>query len=156
MRHAEATPVAASDVDRALTPRGRRQSREIGARLLAGHPVAPLLAALVSPARRALETFAGLGLGVTPTIERGIFDAETDDLLTLLREVDGDPPGVLLVGHNPGIQGLAATLSAGPDPRLSGFPPGTCCVLETGGGASRTADLVYGCCHVVEVLYPAA
>ena len=51
--------------------------------------------------------------GPEPAIvyERGLYLADADDLLARLRTIPDDAASVLLIGHNPGIQELALSLT---------------------------------------------
>lgn len=127
LRHAEALPIAAggSDRDRPLSVRGEIQAREAGAWLRAQG--ASFDAVLSSPARRARMTVErvldALGDGVSPRFVAGIYEATPGDLLALLERHVSAAPRVLLVGHNPGLEQLAALLLEGRSERARGLPP---------------------------------
>ena len=86
---------------------------------------------LSSPARRTRETVeAVLGVigYVDQRLEDGIYDATPGTLIGLAdahRECDR----VLLVGHNPGLERLAALLHSGQSGEYRGMPPGSVAVL---------------------------
>jgi phosphohistidine phosphatase len=104
---------AATDHERPLAPRGRRDAprmgrlmRELG--LLPDHVVA-------SPALRARETVlaACAELGVDPARirwEERIYMADVADLLAVLAACPESARTVLLVGHNPGLENLVGYL----------------------------------------------
>ncbi len=131
LRHGEARPAARgeADLDRPLTDAGRAAAAEAG-RVLAASGEAPG-AALVSPAVRTLQTWraAREAWPAAPPerATRALYEVPPAELLRL---AEGTRVAcVLLVGHNPGLQALAADL-AGDDPRLAaGFPPGSVAVL---------------------------
>lgn len=99
------------DLDRKLSKRGRADVPMVGA-YMARHGLGADLA-LVSPATRAVETFALVApfLAKAPRVasESRIYDADVDDLIAVLGEQQR-VPSLLLVGHNPGMQDLAGHL----------------------------------------------
>jgi phosphohistidine phosphatase len=113
VRHAEAAPGEPDEL-RALTSEGRRQARELGARLAAGEPTPELV--LTSPLLRARETgnevarATGARLEPDDRLEPGATTAE-------LREaVAGRAGTVVVVGHQPDCGRIAAELTGGPEP----------------------------------------
>ncbi|MCP8937308.1 histidine phosphatase family protein [Alsobacter sp. SYSU M60028] len=111
-RHAKAVPHgAAPDFDRALAQRGLDDAEAMG-RMMAEEQLLPDLA-LVSPALRTRQTWerAAPALGPVETREEAaIYNAETDDLLRLVREAPAKVRTLVLVGHNPGVSDLARRL----------------------------------------------
>ena len=135
LRHGEAERRADSgrDVDRALTPAGRRAAAEAGAWLEREGPRPGLV--LVSTARRARSTWeaAGEGWAAPPpcAVRPDLYEASADDLLAAAEGEAADV--VLVIAHNPGLHELAARL-AGADPRAAqGFPPATLAAFERRG-----------------------
>lgn len=115
LRHAKSTwdePVA-DDHDRSLAPRGRR-----AARLVADHlrdaQIAPALV-LCSSARRTQETLEliapALGPSAVVLVERRLYGASAGELLRRVHDVSASVPSVMVIGHNPGLEDLAATLA---------------------------------------------
>ena len=102
-----------ADFDRPLAKRGKRQAPEAGQWLRTN--IDTIDRAIVSPARRARSTWklVSAELKATPRteIDDRVYDATTDDLLTLVRELSDDLDTVVLVGHNPGIEDLASRLA---------------------------------------------
>ncbi len=109
IRHADAVGQAAtgSDFDRPLSDRGRNEAAYQG-RWLVSREVIPDRV-LCSPAMRTMETAAALGLPVTHEVPR-IYEASVGELVQLL-EAHADVQTLALIGHNPGISGLAGFLS---------------------------------------------
>ena len=111
LRHGEAAPAGAGgDRERPLAPGAAEAVRETARRIAAHRPTV----ALVSPARRTVETFTACA-GFLPDVEErrepAIYEASADALAGLL---DAAGPGpVLLVGHNPGLSALAQAWSGG-------------------------------------------
>ncbi|MBS0431588.1 MAG: histidine phosphatase family protein [Proteobacteria bacterium] len=127
LRHAEALPLSAggNDRDRPLSLRGEAEARDAGAWLRAQNAV--LDAALCSPARRARMTVERAldaeGADLLPRFVAGIYEATPGDLLALLEQHAADAQGVLLVGHNPGLEQLLALLTEGVSDPVRGMPP---------------------------------
>jgi len=111
-RHAKSDrPEGVRDVDRPLAKRGRRAAPRMGATLADAGLIPDL--ALVSPARRAVETWdlAKPPLGAVPEQpEPRLYEASVETLLTIVRETDPGVKTLLMVGHNPGFERLAARL----------------------------------------------
>jgi phosphohistidine phosphatase len=125
VRHAEA---AGGDPDelRPLTPRGREQARELGARLRDGGLRADVVV-VTSPLLRARET----GTLIARALEA---KAAADDRLApgatrtaLAEAVAGRGDTVVAVGHQPDCGRIAASFTGGPEPD---FPPAGAVVLE--------------------------
>ena len=159
LRHAKSTwnePVA-SDHDRSLAPRGRR-----AARLVADHlrdaQIAPTLV-LCSSARRTQETLEliapALGPQAVVQVERGLYGASVGELLDRVHDVSDSVSSLMIVGHNPGIEDLAATLAGagagdGLDRMAIKFPTAALAVLAVPtawrdlapGGATLAAYVV--------------
>ena len=138
LRHAEAAPAGAGqrDRDRALTRQGRRDAERTG-RELARRGFAPDLA-VSSGARRADETL-DLVLNQTHAepsqiVAPELYEADEDTLVRWLRRSGGQAGTILMVGHNPSVEALAALIQGrylGSAAQLSsGFPPGALVVCE--------------------------
>jgi phosphohistidine phosphatase len=152
LRHAEAAP-GSPDQQRVLTAAGRDAAANLGA-IMREKSYSPA-AILCSPATRTRETLNGLGLqGPKPVFKPEIYHADISGLLALLWEVDAD--SALLVGHNPAIHGLAASMAGeGPEELLqsvrSTFMPATLAVYKFRGkwadlapGQATLSDLIVG------------
>jgi phosphohistidine phosphatase len=136
VRHAQAAdgPV---DADRPLTGRGARHAAAIGTWLEQAGFVPDRV--LVSPARRAVQTWeqAGTGLpqGPPPTVDTRIYDNTVEALLAAIQETPDDVGTLAVVGHNPSIGELVAVLDDGqgnPAARRdadAGFPTGSVAVF---------------------------
>lgn len=114
LRHGKsAYPPGVGDHARPLAERGTREAAVAG-RLLRERVGVPDLV-LVSSATRALQTWDQVKLAFDHpphhVVEPRIYDASVDDLLLLLREVEDRDRTVVLIGHNPGFEQLAFTLS---------------------------------------------
>lgn len=135
LRHAHAEPAApgAADIDRALSPEGLAEAESAG-RWLQEHALVPDRV-LCSPARRARETLEGV-LGtigyVDQRLEPSIYEA-TAGMLADLADAHRECGRLLLVGHNPGLERLAALLHSGQSGDYRGMPPGAVAVLAFDG-----------------------
>lgn len=152
LRHAKAEPSGAGgDYERALTRRGETDARRLGRYLGENGPVPGK--ALVSSARRTRQTYeavaAALG-GAAPAADHqdDLFDASAAEVLGCVqRAVDADC--LMVVGHNPAVAELAASLAGDGDlaerRRLAGrFPPCSLAVLEFAGEDWRDARIGAG------------
>lgn len=88
-------------------------------RLLRERGLAPSLV-LCSSAIRTRQTLAELvdflPDDVQVQVERDLYLASSEALLARLRAVDGSPRALLLLGHNPGVEELAAALAGKGEP----------------------------------------
>ncbi|MCD9032633.1 histidine phosphatase family protein [Luteimonas sp. Y-2-2-4F] len=128
--HAEAALPGQPDLDRPLSADGLAEA-ESAARWLRDRRLVPDQV-LCSPARRTRETLevvlATVGY-VDQRLESSIYEA-TPGALALLLERYRDTERVLLVGHNPGLERLAALLHSGQSGDYRGMPPAGVAVLE--------------------------
>lgn len=113
------------DLQRNLTVRGRQDAALIGSVLAGKHPVSPLI--LTSQAHRAMATtriIASIWDAPQETIrvEPRIYQAGSNDLMSLLWHIDNGFFVVTIVGHNPGLESLIHLL-AGKD-ALDRLPTG--------------------------------
>ena len=101
------------DLHRPLAKRGRRQAPEAG-RWLADH-VDRIDLAVVSTATRAQQTWqlAAAELSAPPPTrdEAAAYAASGAELLHLVHGLPAEAGTVVLVGHNPGLEDLASTLT---------------------------------------------
>lgn len=139
VRHAKAAdPDARADHDRALTERGHADAKALG-EWFKEHRLRPDLV-LCSTSVRTRETWADVvassGLGALVANDQRIYNASVERLIDVIEDEGPPSHSIALVGHAPGIPGLAATLTegvgAGPDaPSLDdGWPTCTAAVLE--------------------------
>jgi len=138
------------DRERPLTGRGRKAAAKV-ARYLADQHVEPDLV-LCSPALRTRQTLEllrpALPEGAEVAVEDGLYGAPADDLLRRLHDLPEGAGRVLVIGHNPGLQELAARLAPpGQRDRLDHFPTAALAVfaLQHGGWTDldeRPAELV--------------
>jgi len=114
LRHAKSNwPEGVADRERPLAIRGREAAPVMG-RYLADELLLPDLV-LVSPARRTQETWQLVApmLPEKPPvqIEPRIYEAEMKRLLSVVQETEPQVQTLLMIGHNPGFEELAALLT---------------------------------------------
>lgn len=152
LRHAHAEPATpgSADLDRPLSAEGLAEAEAAG-RWLAEQRLIPD-GILCSPARRARETLeavlARIGY-VDQRIEPSIYEATPGTLITL---ADGHAQcdRLMLVGHNPGLERLAALLHSGQSGDYRGMPPSAIAVLTL----SKQAVLEPGAAHLSAFWWP--
>jgi phosphohistidine phosphatase len=117
LRHAKSSWAEPNtdDFDRPLNDRGWKAARRMGKELK--HKKMRFDLCLASPAARVRETLDGVAetYGEFPfpvRFEKPIYLADTSTLLELVRSVSDEIGKLLLVGHNPGLERLVATLGA--------------------------------------------
>lgn len=114
LRHAEASESfpGGRDIDRKLTPLGERQAREVG-NFLRDQSI-EVDAVICSSALRTRQTLDLLALPVQPSrveVSEDYYNAGVDTLLDALRSLPADCAVGLLVGHAPGVPGVAFELA---------------------------------------------
>jgi phosphohistidine phosphatase len=113
LRHAKADRAEGlADAERPLTDRGHADAAAAGAWLVQSGLLPDLV--LCSPARRTRETWHGVALGLpaAPEVryEPALYAASARTLLAAVRTSAPEAATVLLIGHNPGLSDLSATL----------------------------------------------
>ncbi|MBK1704813.1 SixA phosphatase family protein [Halochromatium glycolicum] len=118
LRHAKSDwdTDAASDIERPLAKRGRREAPRIGEWLYREGLVPALIVS--SPAERARETTLKVCKGLDykkrdVQWDLAVYDAGLDELLQVLAKYPKEPASLLLVGHNPGLEDLLRYLTDG-------------------------------------------
>ncbi|QKK01865.1 MAG: histidine phosphatase family protein [Pseudomonadota bacterium] len=149
LRHAQARPARANEPDRErpLTESGRETAVQLG-RWLADRQSTPPDLILVSPALRTRQTADAVLSAMnasTPRIEEALWEALEEDLVGILN-AHIELPGLMLVGHNPGMEWLVQWLS-GQRPRLG---------MQTGTLAVLSADMPPGpgCARITQMIHP--
>lgn len=148
LRHAEASwhsPGPDGDHGRPLSARGTQQARGVGV-FLRRSGVDLIIA---SSATRAQQTAEALGLGVELVTSDEIYNAGAGQILDRISQIPERYKAVLVVGHAPGIPGLAhllANASSEPNARsviAYRYPPATLASLtvHTGWRKLQTATL---------------
>ncbi len=114
LRHAKSDweTDAAHDFDRPLKERGRKDAPVMGRMLVAAAAMPDLI--ITSTALRALQTtellVAAAGYHGEVRQESSLYAASAQELLAVVCHLPEEAAHVLLVGHNPGLEDLAARL----------------------------------------------
>jgi phosphohistidine phosphatase len=145
LRHAKSSWKEAELADHArpLSPRGLRAAEQL-CRFLAGSDIRPDVV-LCSTAVRAHDTPERVlpALGAPRVLaEPALYHAAADSLLELVRALPDDAGEAMLVGHNPGLEGLVVLLAA-PGAVLEAmakFPTGALATLESAGRSWRELE----------------
>ena len=130
LRHAHADAAAASqdDIGRPLSATGLAEARAAGD-WLREHGLRPDRV-LCSTAARTRETLAALGdIGAGEIYEDASIYEASPGTLASLADANRDAERLLLVGHNPGLEQLAALMHSGQTGDYRGMPPGGIAVL---------------------------
>ncbi|MFD3841778.1 SixA phosphatase family protein [Streptomyces sp. NPDC058642] len=140
-RHAKADWPQVTDHERPLADRGRKDAAEAGRRL--ADTGIPFDLALCSTATRTRETWklAVHEFAHRPktVYEERVYEASPGELIAVLNETPDDAQNIVLIGHNPGVQGLAEILAgsaeedAGERMSRRGFPAAAFAVLSFTG-----------------------
>jgi phosphohistidine phosphatase len=153
LRHAKSSwdDPSLADHDRPLAPRGWRAAELVGAHLRGRGLEVPLV--LCSSARRALQTLELVAGAGEVDVEDSLYSASAERLLARLREVPDGHEAVMLIGHNPAMQELAAGLApaGGLAAAERKFPTGALATLAF-TGSWRALD--WGCAELVQFVRP--
>jgi phosphohistidine phosphatase len=162
LRHAKAASDGpdGDDHSRPLTGRGRRQTTQVrsfvAGRLASGAttPDVVISSSAVRARRTAEPVHEALGAHVPLDIERSLYGADADDIVTRLRLVPDEIGSVMIVGHNPSFHELVLLLVSADDAegraRLeTGFPTAALALValdvarwsEVGAGSGRLEEL---------------
>jgi phosphohistidine phosphatase len=159
LRHAKSTwddPVA-RDFDRPLNRRGRRAAHAVGREMRALEVQFDRV--LASPAMRVRETLEevarGYGGAFDPQFEQKIYLAAPETLLDLVHGSDDGVSKLLIVGHNPGLEGLALLLTSGGALRAElaeKYPTAT--LAEIGLPVERWSEVAEGAGELIRFVRP--
>lgn len=149
LRHAEAGQ-ASGDFDRRLTEYGIGQAKSVAAQLK--ELINPDLL-LISSASRTRETASFLieSLGVDSSqclFTDRIYEASTEDLRSLIAEVDDEHSEIVLVGHNPAVSSLVCDWSGS----YVGFSTACSVIMEIDSGS--WAESVYKPAVIISKVLP--
>ena len=129
MRHAKSSYSGdLSDFDRSLNERGNRSATALG-NWLRSNDLLPDFA-LVSAAKRTVETFDKLKINCPLEKKRTLYLAPSEEIFHQLRQVNANR--LLLICHNPGISEFSQEiLSQWPThPKFESFPTCSTCVID--------------------------
>jgi phosphohistidine phosphatase len=159
MRHAKAQQYAATDQERELEARGRRDAAASGS-WLALHEI-ECDYALVSDSARTIGTWEAVSdaadWDVEPDVDSSLYAAGPETTLDVVRSLPEEATCVLLIGHNPTIAYLAQLLDDGDGDEdaisemSQGYPTSAMTVFAYDGdwsdlemGAARVTDFYIG------------
>lgn len=158
MRHAQADapPRGGSDRDRPLSDSGRRDAEALARKI--GQENWRPGKIICSPARRTRETLTpieALWPGIALEAPQHLYLASTGDLYELVKRQDDETQSLMLIGHNPGLHGLAQLLCGQGEPAavmglMTGFQPGSLAIVEF--DAERWYDLMPGGGYLAHLL----
>jgi phosphohistidine phosphatase len=148
LRHAKAERESPTDndFDRSLNQRGHRDATRMGEEIRRLGLTYDLV--LASPARRVAETVDAAS-GLSPRIDHRIYDASTTTLFDIVRSVDDGIGRLMLVGHNPGFERLAAQLTSN---EVVEVPTGALVEIEL--PVDRWSDVTAGSGQLVRFIKP--
>lgn len=110
LRHAKAVPdERGDDHARVLAPQGREAAVTLGDWLRANGLMPELV--LCSTAARTRETLGALHEILPTELHKNLYLGSAGDMLALLHAADPAVRHLMLIGHNPGMHALAATLA---------------------------------------------
>ncbi len=115
LRHAKSSwdDASLADFDRPLNDRGRGAAPFMG-ELMAGRGLRPDLI-VSSPAVRAMQTAQlvkeASGFDVPLRYDERIYEASPQTLLAVVSQISEDAASALIVGHNPGMEGIIRFLT---------------------------------------------
>lgn len=115
LRHAKSSwkRPETSDHDRPLNKRGKRDAPRLG-RLVAARGLRPdvIVSSTAKRARRTADEVAQhAGCEGAVQLDRRLYLASPDEIVDVVRGVGGSAPRVMVVGHNPGLEDLVASLT---------------------------------------------
>ena len=155
IRHAKSSwkDMALADFDRPLNKRGKKDAPMIGQHLASG-AITPPDCFLSSPAKRALVTARAIAdeLGFRGRYilrDKRIYEASSEQLLEVLREVDSSCGHLMMFGHNPGFFMLAEELCGFNE---ENFP--TCAALSLSLEIGEWSEIASGCGEALYYVSP--
>ena len=151
MRHAKSNWSAdLSDFDRPLNERGIRSARALGNWLRAKDLLPDF--ALVSAAKRTVETFDELKINCPFEKKRRLYLAPSEEIFHQLRQVEANR--LLLICHNPGISEFSQEiLSQWPvHSQFENFPTCSTCIIDF--DLNDWSDLKFGIGTIRSFLVP--
>ena len=152
LRHAKSSwdDASLSDFERPLNERGLNAAPFVG-EVMTRRGFSPAVV-ISSPAVRAATTAALVkesgGLNAELQYDHRIYEASPITLRTVASEVGDDLDSVMLVGHNPGMEGFIRYLTG----RVEPMPTAALAVLEL--SIDSWKDLDADCGKIVEIIRP--
>jgi phosphohistidine phosphatase len=118
LRHAKTQPDApAGDHARELTERGHRNAMAMGAHIhnLIGTPDAIITSDATRSRQTAEIVVPAVDFAAPLTVEPRLYAADLDTLLAVMWRIPDEVQTAIIVGHNPGLEELAAALAGNPE-----------------------------------------
>ena len=145
------------DLARPLSKRGQKDAPRVGAWMYREGLVPDLVVS--SPAERARQTTLAVCKGLdykrkSVVWDQTIYEASVEALLGVLRRCPPGPRTVLLVGHNPGLEGLLSHLAGDDLDDLAGDKPLPTAALARLEMPDDWTDLAPGCAQLVSITLP--
>ena len=152
LRHGKSKrgPEFDTDFDRTLAPRGQRNAPVVG-RLLRGSTPPPRLV-VASPAARARETAELVAAELDEPnlrLHEGLYGAYGSELMRAVELLPDEEEAVLIVGHNPGLEGLVDELTNSDSTILK-----TCSLAVLQSDVDSWQEFEPGCCRLVKLVHP--
>lgn len=158
LRHAEAQPKMGtpSDKERILSGRGWKQLEVMSSKLQG--MLSGIELVLCSNARRTRQTLEGvkdiLPANVEMFFEDSLYHCDAVQMVERLRDLDSKVNGVMIVGHNPGMEQFLLSVYAqsriGPEPKS--FPTAAAAVFE--GNLKDWRSVGFSDLSLIELLKP--
>jgi phosphohistidine phosphatase len=152
LRHGKSKrgPEFDTDFERTLAPRGQRDAVVVGKLLRSFNPPPQLI--IASQAARARETAELVAAELDePSLQfdEGLYGATSIELMQAVQHIPEHFNTVLIVGHNPGLEGLIDELTDAFDTLLK-----TCSLAVLEGEADTWAELSSDSCRLVRLIHP--
>lgn len=152
LRHAKSSwdDATLSDFDRPLSGRGLRAAPFMGGLMLERGLIPAAM--ISSPAKRARQTAqlaaASLELEIEIEFDDRVYDASAQRLVEIVSEVDDKYASVMLIGHNPGLEGCIRFFTGKVEP----MPTAALAVIELSIGS--WADVSVECGNLQQLIRP--
>lgn len=151
LRHAKAA-AGYPDRKRVLEPVGQTDAEALGAALNDRNLVPDVI--LASDSVRTRQTAAAIAEEARIHLVPELYQAGSDDIAALIRNLACDAETLMVVAHNPGIGVLARILARKEAARCDAFPP--CTLAEFCVDLTDWSDFDYECCKLENVRFAGA
>jgi len=152
LRHAKSSweDESLSDFERPLNERGTKAAPFMG-ELMTRRGYSPAVV-ISSPAKRAATTAELVkesgGIEAEVRLDHRIYEASPNTLRTVVAELDDSYDSVMVVGHNPGMEGFVRYLSG----RIEPMPTAALAVIELAVDSWKDLDADSG--KIIEIIRP--
>jgi len=134
LRHAQAGHApGGDDKSRPLSEDGKTHAGALAKAMEQNNNLPDII--ICSGARRTRETAAFIGENIQTIFEDDLYLASTGQLYERIKTIDNAYNSAMIVGHNPGIHGLAGFLADETNPALKSkiigmYPPGCLTIMQ--------------------------